>query len=195
MQFQMRIIDCMGRRGRGGREQPRQGTRCSKRVPLSVPFTCSGCKRPGRNTAYYCNVQWCLVPGCTDAFSACCCHRRQSDGCALFEASSKRPPPQLFCPNCFPKQRQRESECQEIFSKVDQNVWGKLWKLSVNIELVGSNNAPKDGIVEHFDVILAKLSDLVDSVKRDYPEMLRYIYLMYTCSIKMHRYIYYVYLL
>jgi len=78
---------------------------------------------------------------------------------------------------------------------VDQNVWGKLWKLSVNIELVGSNNAPKDGIVEHFDVILAKLSDLVDSVKRDYPEMLRYIYLMYTCSIKMHRYIYYVYLL
>jgi len=162
-----------GKEGRGGREQPRQGTRCSIRVPLSVPFTRSGCKRPGTNCAYYCQLQWCLVPGCKDAFLACCSHRRKSDGGNLFEASSERPPPPLFCPLCIHAVMRKQRWQQGHFSKVDQNVWEKLWKLSVMIQPLGSNNASKDGIVEHLDVLRAKLSDLVNIVKYHYPSMHR----------------------
>ena len=57
------------------------------------------------------------------------------------------------------------------FSKVDQNLWEKQWTLSVIIQPLGSNNASKDGIVEHLDVLRAKLSDLVKIVKHHYPQM------------------------
>ena len=154
--------------GRGRGEPPRQGMRSSRRSLLSAPFVCSECRRSGKGAAYHCELQWCLEPGCPEALQTECSHRRKSGGAISFAASPRRPIPKLFCVNCFARLARTPGLQRERFSKVQESVWEKVWKLSVYFQPLGSD-APGDGLPERFDVLQTTLSDLVERAKETYP--------------------------